>query len=321
MNINEKNIWQQKVLLLKNAGYSNRYIAKEIWGDSNKEYTIRRFLKKVSNPTISSNNDLYNEYTKPDNSAKILYYDLECSPTKAYIWRRFKENISQAQVLEESFLLTHSWAWNDGEIYGTRLTGKEALEENDEVLVEQAWHLFNNASVIVMHNGRRFDAKKLNARFVLYGFPPPSPYKIVDTLEICKAKFGFPSNKLNDVCQYLGIGVKADTGGFDTWKNSCAGDDNALEYMLQYNRQDIHLGRELYKKLRGFDNNGVNVAVMQDNVGALCPNCGSDDVHILENKFAYTPNGKYQVYTCGGCYTNMRSTTKTGKRNSFVRVV
>lgn len=25
--------------------------------------------------------------------------------------------------------------------------GKEALEENDEVLVEQAWHLFNNADI------------------------------------------------------------------------------------------------------------------------------------------------------------------------------
>lgn len=33
-------------VVIKNAGYSNRYIAKEIWGDSNKEYTIRRFLKK-----------------------------------------------------------------------------------------------------------------------------------------------------------------------------------------------------------------------------------------------------------------------------------
>ena len=108
-----------------------------------------------------------------------------------------------SRFLSEFFLLTHSYAWNDEDVKGLRLTGREALEENDECIVDQAWHLLHNCDIIVGHNLRRFDVKKLNARFAQFGYKPPSPYKIIDTLEICKNKFAFPSNKLNDVCQSL----------------------------------------------------------------------------------------------------------------------
>ena len=251
----------------------------------------------------------------------ILYFDLECSPTSAYIWRRFKENISQAQILNEWYLLTQSWAFNDGEIQSSKLTSQEAIDQNDESLVLQVWHLLNNADIVVGHNLRRFDIKKINARFAYYRLPPPSPYKIIDTLEICKSKFAFPSNKLNDVCAYLGIGVKEDTGGFSTWAKCVKGDDSALEHMEIYNQQDVRLTRELYKRLRSFDNNSVNVSVMVDQTGMICSSCASDDVEVLDGKFVHTPNGKYQAYKCNSCNTTLRHTTKTGKSNQLVRVV
>ena len=71
-----------------------------------------------------------------DDEVKILYYDLELSPTKGYVWSRFKQFLNNDQILSEFFLLTHSYAWNDGEVQGLRLTGREALEENDECIVE-----------------------------------------------------------------------------------------------------------------------------------------------------------------------------------------
>ena len=259
--------------------------------------------------------------TQSKSEPVILYYDLECSPTNAFIWRRFKENISQAQILNEWYLLTQSWAFNDGEIQGSKLSSKEAIEQDDEVLVSQVWHLLHNADIIVGHNLRRFDIKKVNARFAYYNYPAPSPYKIIDALEICKSKFAFPSNKLNDVCEYLGIGVKADTGGFSTWSESVKGNEEALEHMLQYNLQDVHLTRELYKRLRGFDNNAVNASVMVDQTGMICSTCCSDNVEIAEDKFVHTPNGKYQAYKCNSCGTSLRHTSKIGQSNKLVRVV
>lgn len=341
LNVNEQGTWEKSAVDLKAKGMSNRGIARTLFGNENYRNRLNDFFKNdnviedvynrekaieaVENEVQGcSVNQVYtNEADKivKDDEVKILYYDLELSPTKGYVWSRFKQFLNNDQILSEFFLLTHSYAWNDGEVQGLRLTGREALEENDECIVDQAWHLLHNCDIIVGHNLRRFDVKKLNARFAQFGYKPPSPYKIIDTLEICKNKFAFPSNKLNDVCQYLGIGVKADTGGFQCWKDACAGSDEALEHMLTYNKQDIHLTRELYKKLRGFDNNAVNVAVMKEGCGALCTSCGSDNISVLEGKFAFTPNSKYQVYECNDCKTKLRSTSHAGKRNSLVRVV
>lgn len=285
-----------------------------------KEITFNVDIEKYNFPDMVNDHYVTKEKPLTKTEPAILYYDLECSPTNAFIWRRFKENISQAQILNEWYLLTQSWCFNDNEIQGSKLSGAEALAQDDEPLVLQVWHLLNNADIVVGHNLRKFDIKKINARFAFYNLPNPSPYKIIDTYEICKSKFAFPSNKLNDVCSYLGIGVKEDTGGFKTWSECVKGNEDALEHMLQYNKQDIFLTRELYKRLRGFDNNGVNVSIMVDQTGMICSTCASDDVEVIEDKFVYTPNGRYQAYRCNSCQTTLRHTTKVGNSNKLVRV-
>ena len=123
------------------------------------------------------------------------------------------------------------------------------------------------------------------------------------------------------MCEYLDIGEKLPHDGFSLWKKCCAGDDEALIHMEKYNRVDVEITRELYKRLRGFDNNTVNMAIMSENVGAICTTCCSDDIEVLEDKFAFTPNGKYQVYVCNNCNTKLRSTSRIGVANKLVRVV
>jgi hypothetical protein len=127
-------------------------------------------------------------------------------------------------------------------------------------------------------------------------------------------------DKLNsyDAAYYLNQGLAND--GFSLWKKCCAGDDEALIHMEKYNRVDVEITRELYKRLRGFDNNAVNMAIMSDNVGAICTTCCSDDIEVLEDKFAFTPNGKYQVYVCNNCNTKLRSTSRIGDEVKIVKL-
>ena len=309
-------------LELINDGHSQRSAAK-ILGIP--RTTIQGYLKRIADKDEVAEQYLELPETLVDkvenNQPKICYLDIECSPTKSYTWRRFKENISQAQILSESFFLTASWAFNENEVHSLRLTSNEAINEDDEVLITKLWHVLDNSNVVVGHNLRRFDIKKINSRFAYYNLPSPSPYKIIDTLEIAKARFAFPSNKLNDLCEYLDIGEKLPHDGFSLWKKCCAGDDEALIHMEKYNRVDVEITRELYKRLRGFDNNAVNLAIMSDKVGAICTTCCSDDITPLEDKFAFTPNGKYQVYVCNHCNTKLRSTSRIGVANKLVRVV
>ena len=324
--------WRDDAILKKAQGYSNRKIAVMLFDNKNYRNRLNTFFKQESviedvkkkEQELEIQGEVNSSYKTPKiehPQPVICYLDIECSPTKSYTWRRFKENISQAQILSESFFLTASWAFNDGEVEGIRLTPNEALNEDDEALVTKLWHVLDNSSVVIGHNLRKFDIRKINSRFAYYHLPPTSPYKIIDTLEIAKAKFAFPSNKLNDLCEYLGIGEKLPHDGFDLWKRCCNGDEDALIHMLSYNKVDVSITRDLYKRLRNFDNNAVNLAIMSDNVGSLCTTCCSDNITALENKFAFTPNGKYQVYVCNSCGTKLRATSRIGVSNKLVRVV
>lgn len=131
--------------------------------------TIQGYLKRIADKDEITEQYLELPETSIDkvenNQPKICYLDIECSPTKSYTWRRFKENISQAQILSESFFLTASWAFNENEVHSLRLTSNEALNEDDEVLITKLWHVLDNSNVVVGHNLRRFDIKKINSRF------------------------------------------------------------------------------------------------------------------------------------------------------------
>jgi len=312
--------WKIKALEYREQGLSSRKICEKLGWSKTKKTTINDFFKRhdIEHGAAMS---LYERSVELKKSPVVCYLDIECSPTKSYIWRRWKENINQSQILSESFFLTSSWAFNDRKVESMRLTPNEAVNEDDEALIACLWGVLDNSNVVVGHNLRRFDIKKINARFAYYGFKPPSPYKIIDTLEIAKSRFAFPSNKLNDLCEYLGIGEKLPHDGFDLWKRCCAGSVDALEHMEKYNKVDVELTRELYKRLRGYDNNAVNMAIMSDNVGSICTTCCSDDISVLEGKYTFTPNGKYQVYACNNCGTKLRSTSRVGEGNKLVRVV
>ncbi len=298
--------------------------------------TIQRYIKSVleADSTLDTvfNVQNQNDYTdwhsksKPElgevKKPKILYFDIETSLAKSYHFNYWKTNIGVKQMIEPSHMLSHAWCWGeDGEVFSSILTPKEALTKDDERIVLEAWSLFDQADIIVAHNGKRFDVNKCNGYFLKYGLPKPSPFKVIDTLEIAKKNFNLPFKSLEYLAKFLDVELKLDAGGIETWIGCERGDQEALDTMVEYNRGDIITLREIHKRLKGWDNNGVNIALYNDNHNAVCTHCGSDNVSVLSDKFAYTPNRKYQVYRCNGCGAVLRSNRKEGNSNSLVRVV
>ena len=84
----------------------------------------------------------------------------------------------------------------------------DANLDNDFFLVKDLRNLFDEADVLIAHNGDRFDVRKAQARMVAYSMKPPSRYQTIDTLKAARKYFKFESNRLNDLGQYLGIGKK-----------------------------------------------------------------------------------------------------------------
>jgi len=289
-------VWHDQAIELKKQGLSNYEIARRIWNKGSKESTLRYFF---SNPEIEKK-------VKKINTAKILYWDIETAPFLSFHFGKWKLNIRNDQHVTEEFLLSHSWAWNDGEVHGCALTPEQAMTQNDEDLVLQAWHLLNDADIVVAHNGKRFDIPVINAFFLRHGFPPPAPYKIIDTYRIAKSKFRLTSNSLAYLAQLLGVTLKLDSGGMETWKQAYFGSGEALSSMLEYNKGDIETLRQVYYKLRAWGNDGVNMGMFSEHP-TVCPSCGSDQLEVMEDAYHVTAVSKFQILACQDCGCKSRS--------------
>lgn len=267
--------------------------------------------------------DVYNVTTEdvPDYSPKILLYDLETSPSLAWCFGRWKQNITQEKVEQETNILTYSAKWlGNPNIMSNRVE----TPEEDKGLVEELHMLFNQADLVVAHNGFKFDNGTVNARSVYHGLKPYSPVKFVDTLQLAKKNFRFPSNSLDSLAQYLGVGEKYKHSGFELWKRCMQNDQDAFEEMLEYNQKDVLLLEAVYLKLRAWDQKAPNLNVYFNDDVKRCPCCASAELEYV-HKQSYTQQSAFDTYVCQECGKMSRSKknlrSKDAMQNTIVNVM
>jgi hypothetical protein len=256
---------------------------------------------------------------------KVLLFDIETSPLKAYIFatRLWNTNVNEEQVVSEWFSLCWSAKWLFGtEIMSDRLTSKEAKNEDDGRIVKSLWKLLNEADVVIAHNGDKFDVPNMNTRFIVNGLPPTKPYQTIDTCLVAKRQFGFSHNNLNALARVFGFKVKLDTN-FELWKKCVDGDEKSLQDMERYNRNDVDMLENVYLKIRPWIHSHPNLALYVDTLEPVCTNCLSKNLTMVEGAFYYSQTQKYQLYRCDcGAYVRVRSTSlsKEKRQNLMVSV-
>ena len=268
--------WKQRAIELAHAGKSWRKIAKELGvPKSSMSDFLRRQFKQ--NPK--------------QQGPKILFIDVETSPTIAHVWKLWDNNVGLNQIEKEWHLLSFcaKWKGDSNIIYSDQRNAQDL--EDDYPLIEEIWHLLNEADWVVGHNLKKFDNKKIASRFLLHGLPKPSPYKMVDTLEIAKKNFGFLSNKLEYLTDKLCQNKKLSHSkypGHTLWVECMRGNIDAYEEMKAYNIMDVVSLEELYDVLSSWCNDLPNEDVYVDDIL---------DMGVWE-KYGYhtTQLGKYQVY-------------------------
>lgn len=241
---------------------------------------------------------------------RILIFDIETTPMLSWHWRCFQENIAPIQVVKHSRVLCWAAKWLDSNMIYFDSTEKDG--ENDKRCTMALWELCNEADILVAHNGRAFDMKKLNSRWLKHGVEPPAPSKWVDTLKVARGRFSFASNKLDAIARYLGIGTKLEHEGFGLWLRCMDGNKKAWRHMRDYNIQDVLLEEEVYLKIRAWDNRHPNVELFYEDNDERCVCCGSRNLKIM-TKPATTVASEFESYRCKDCKKIMRSRT----RNKF----
>lgn len=234
---------------------------------------------------------------------KILLLDIETAPISALIFNLKTEYVNPSSLEDGANFYIISWAakWlMDEVVMSDVLTSEEICEEDDSRIAGSMWHLVDEADVVISHNGRKFDHKMLNMRWLINDFVPPTPYKTIDTLIETKANFMLPSYKLDFIAKILGIGEKVKHEGMDMWKKAIRGDEDALKRMRIYNEGDVTVLEDLYLVIRPWIKNHPNFGLYAENETPVCHVCGS--VHLTkENKPYVTSVSKFDVLRCDDC--------------------
>src|ERR1035437_3391457 len=119
---------------------------------------------------------------------KVLIFDIETAPIIAHVWSIWEQNVGLNQIVADWHVMSWSAKWLDAPSTQVMYEDQRLEQniENDKRLLQGIWDLLDEADVVITQNGKSFDQKKLNARFVMNGFQPPSSYKHIDTKIIAK---------------------------------------------------------------------------------------------------------------------------------------
>lgn len=253
---------------------------------------------------------------------RTLFIDIETAAIEAKVWGLYDQNIALNQISQDWFILS----------YAARFLGEESMHyldqryskpiKDDRQLVEGIHYLLSRADIVIGHNIDRFDAKKINARFLKYGMDPLIHYQTIDTLKIARKFFALTSNKLEYLAKFLGCsGLKSNHGkfpGMELWDQCMDGNVEAFEEMEQYNKMDVVVLEEVYQKLVKYD---PRIGLQAFHKRPTC-SCGGQE--FIKDGTTTTKQGMFYIFRCTTCrkpFKGKENLIDKDVRNSFHKLV
>lgn len=254
---------------------------KEAIRQVNNELKIKPFLKKQGK------------------EPKILFFDIETSYGLAKVWRPgYKLRVTYDDFIVHPKIICISYKWNNSEEIHS-LTWDSY--QDDKTMLELFIKELNKADFSVAHNGDKFDIPWIKTRALFHGLEMYPKYTTVDTLKIARYDFKFPSNKLDDLGDYLNIGRKIKTD-MSLWDKTIKGDLNALQQMADYCNQDVLLLEEIYNKLSSMTLPAIHIGTLNGKTKQTSPYNGSANIELVKT-----------TSTKAGTIKRLMKDTATGK--------
>jgi hypothetical protein len=245
---------------------------------------------------------------------KILLIDIETFPDVVWAWSPLWKTNAIA-VKEHWYILSFAAQW-----YGEKKVTVKGLcdykgyvsgPDKEERLLADIWGLLDKADIVVAHNGRAFDTKSIVARFISYGFTPPSSYKVVDTKSDLARVARFSSNKLEWLCDQLLDEKKLAHEGFDMWRGCANGVKKWWAKMKRYNKHDVEILNHLYGEIAPWIPQ-PNANVYHDDGVVRCTNPACQSTKVESKGIARLSSRTYRRYRCLLCGAEARATKSEG---------
>lgn len=233
---------------------------------------------------------------------KILIYDIETSLQPVAVFQLANNDwIDPRNILQERHLVSVCWKWlGHPKIHSVSLLDdpkRFSKDPHDDKHVAEVFHkVLNEADCLVAHNGDHFDLRYLKTRMLFHGLSAVPPITSIDTYKVAKSQFMMNSNKLDYIGGLLGLGHKKSTP-HGLWLDVLRGDPKAIKIMVEYNKRDVTLLEDVFKKLQPYIPNHMSRELFG---GTGCPRCGSSHIQSRGTHKAITK--VYQRFQCCKCH-------------------
>lgn len=228
---------------------------------------------------------------------KILFYDIETTPLKAYVWRLGDQTVRHGQLTHDGMMtdiICIAYCWNDGKPAKVLHWGYH--KQDSSKVIEKFDKLIQKADIVIGKNSTKFDNKHINTHRMLNGMPGmPDWTKYTDDLETqMRRTFALPSYSLDYFSRLLGIGGKVKME-FSDWIDIVEKRNKAsFDKMLKYNKKDTEDTRYLWEYCEKHFMPKLN-----HNAGSsdmVCANCGS--LNVVKHGTRRSGKNLYQRYFC-----------------------
>jgi DNA polymerase elongation subunit (family B) len=234
---------------------------------------------------------------------RLLTIDIETRPNEVYTWGLWDQNVAINQIKRAGGLLCFAAKFHDSR----EMVFRSLWADGERGMARKLYDLFCEADAVAGWNSDKFDVRWIQAQFLKCGMSKSSPFAKIDLMRSVKRQVALPSYKLDYVAQWLGVGRKVDTGGFELWTRVLAKEPAAQKLMRKYNINDVRLTEAVFDKLnaKGWVLGMPNASI---DGGDICPNptCGSD--RRQQRGYNKSKTRKYARYQCIDCGTWYSST-------------
>jgi ribosomal protein S27AE len=239
-------------------------------------------------------------------SVRRLFFDIETSPCVGWFWRPgYNLNLDYNNILENAKIICICYKWE-----GSRKTYSLTWDskKNDKKMLQDFIKVLNQANEVIGHNSDKFDIKWIRTRCLIHGIDMMPEYTSIDTLKEARKGFNFPSNRLDSIGRYTGVGKKIKTTG-ELWYDTCFKNNRtALDKMVKYCIQDVVLLEKVYAKMHNF----IKPKYRFNTDKHACPRCGSEDLRVKANKISGA-GVRFKNMQCANCGTYSKVTEKKVK--------
>lgn len=236
---------------------------------------------------------------------RVLFYDIETSPLKAWLWQCGTQYIGHKNLVKDYNtwgIICVTYCWNDNK--PAQVIDWGYNEQDTGSVVKQFDEIIKQADFTIGKNSDKFDTKMINAARMLAGLPGlPQWTKYTDDLERqMRRYFKLPSQSLDYISGQLGLGgkIKMEMQDWIDIVEKNANGEKSLAKMIKYGKKDVVDTRTLWNRLSEHFDSKWNQALFQgDSLACKHMDCGS--LKVKRNGTRVAAKTLYQEWLCAKC--------------------